>query len=102
MLTFDGAASIGMENEIGSLEPGKQADVISLDLSDTNLIPYSENIPGQIYSHITYSATSANVSDVFVAGKQLLKDKEVIHINPDEIKRQAAITSQRLYSLWRA
>lgn len=102
MITIDGAASIGMENEIGSLEQGKQADIISLDFSDVNLTPYSEDIPGQIYSHITYSATGANVSDVFVAGKQLLKNKEVIHSNPDEIKKQAEITSKRLYSLWRA
>ena len=102
MIPIDGAASIGMENEIGSLEQGKQADIISLDFSDVNLTPYSEDIPGQIYSHITYSATGANVSDVFVAGKQLLKNKEVIHSNPDEIKKQAEITSKRLYSLWRA
>ena len=79
-----------------------QAAIIHLDLSDDNLTPYSEDIPGQIYSHTTYSVTSANVSDVFVAGRQLLQNKEVIHSNPDEIKKQAEITSKRLYSLWRA
>jgi len=101
MVTIDGARAIGMENEIGSIEKGKLADIISLDTRDVNLAPCLHDFPEQIYSHITYSALGSNVSDVFVGGKQLLKDKKTLYLDTGEILETAQKASRILYEQWK-
>jgi 5-methylthioadenosine/S-adenosylhomocysteine deaminase len=74
MATIEGAASLGMEKEIGSLEKGKRADITVLGLDRANMFPMRQDDPGCVYSQIVYSASGANVTDVFVDGECLLRD----------------------------
>ncbi len=71
MATVDGSKAVG-KPDLGSIEEGKLADIITLDLSDENLRPHTKD---RIVSHLVYSANGLNVSEVIVDGVVLLKDK---------------------------
>ena len=78
MATLGGARAIGMEDEIGSLETGKQADLISLDLGEIGWVPFG----GQdVYTAIVYSVTGQHVRDVMVTGKWLFRDDAFLTVD---------------------
>lgn len=80
MATINGAKALGLEDKIGSLEPGKQADITAVNLGELwqqpNLNPISQ---------LVYSSNANMVSDVWVAGKALLKDQNFTHIDTPSI-----------------
>jgi 5-methylthioadenosine/S-adenosylhomocysteine deaminase len=84
MATIDGARALGMEREIGSLEPGKKADLVLLDL--TRLWNPS-NPEADIYSTLVYSGRADNVHSVMIDGRWVyrnaafvaLDDRKIIH-----------------------
>ncbi len=80
MSTIGGAAVMGLENEIGSLEEGKRADIIVVDLASPHLCPVYDP-----FSALVYSADGADVKDVIVNGKVLMKDRQPTTLNPPEI-----------------
>jgi atrazine chlorohydrolase/5-methylthioadenosine/S-adenosylhomocysteine deaminase/melamine deaminase len=83
MATIDGAKAIGMEKEIGSLEPGKQADLIILDMDQPHLTP-CHHIP----STLVYQARGTEVESVMVNGKWLIIDRLPQFLKgPSEIKK---------------
>ncbi len=65
--TRGGAEALGLSAAIGSLEPGKQADLIVVDTANAHVEPSDE-----VYSALVYSAKASDVSDVWVAGRRLL------------------------------
>ena len=71
MATLNGAKALGLESKIGSLEIGKLADIITVDLSSYLTQPVFNPI-----SHLVYAINRLQVSDVWVGGKQLLKQGE--------------------------
>jgi 5-methylthioadenosine/S-adenosylhomocysteine deaminase len=84
MATLGGARVLGMEKEIGSLEVGKKADVIVLDLNRPHLQPvYS------IVSQLVYSATGADVRDVIIDGKFVMENRRLLTLDAEEIQRKA-------------
>ena len=70
MATRWGAEALGLGNKIGSLEKGKAADIISIDLHKPHLSPIYD-----IYSHIVYSAMASDVETVIVGGRQVIKNR---------------------------
>ncbi len=83
MATIEGAEAIGLGQLTGSLEPGKQADIILLDMEKPHLQPlYSPA------SHIVYAARGADVTHVMVVGRFLLRDRILLTLEPDEIFRK--------------
>ena len=74
MATIEGAKALHLENEIGSIEVGKKADLILIDL-DTYSNSYSDS-DESIYSDIVFSSSKENVKSVMVDGRWLVKDKE--------------------------
>jgi len=75
MATINGAKALGIDHITGSLTKGKAADVIAIDLDAIESQPLYDPI-----SHIVYAANRNQVSDVWVAGKQLLKDRVLTSI----------------------
>jgi 5-methylthioadenosine/S-adenosylhomocysteine deaminase len=71
MATRNGARALGMETEIGSLEVGKQADLISLDLEE---IGWSPAAAQDVYTALVYAVSGMHVRDVMVAGAWLYRD----------------------------
>jgi 5-methylthioadenosine/S-adenosylhomocysteine deaminase len=71
MATLGGARALGKEKEIGSLEVGKKADLISLDLDEIGWSP----LGGQdVYTALVYSVTGQHVRDVMVNGRWLFRE----------------------------
>ncbi|MGM0421061.1 MAG: amidohydrolase family protein [Bacillota bacterium] len=88
MATTEGAKAIGMADKIGSLETGKEADIIALDLSCPNLIPAHTGRVDNLYSLVVYSASGSNVSDVLVGGEFLYTDYEPEYIEANAVKQE--------------
>jgi len=80
MATINAAKSLGLDDKIGSLEVGKMADMIAIDLGEIETQPCYDPI-----SQLVYSSGRDKVSDVWVAGKQLLKDRQLTTMNPTRI-----------------
>lgn len=84
MATLDGARALGRDAEIGSIVPGKAADLIALDFKRIATVPlYS------VISHLVYAAQSSQVSDVWIAGRRKLKDSQLVDMNEAAIIQQA-------------
>jgi len=73
MATLGGAKALGWEDSIGSLEPGKLADLIALDLKDIGWGPKGAQ---DLYTAIVYAISGMHVTDVMVDGRWLLQSKE--------------------------
>ncbi len=76
MATLNGALALGIAGETGSLEPGKSADVVAVDLAHINTRPVYDPV-----SQIVYAAGSHQVSDVWVGGRQLLQNRRLTTLN---------------------
>jgi len=84
MATIGGARAIHREKEIGSLEAGKRADVIIVDLSAPHLVPLYN-----FYSHLVYAAKASDVSDTVVNGRVLMRNRRLLTINEEAAKSAA-------------
>jgi 5-methylthioadenosine/S-adenosylhomocysteine deaminase len=80
MATCWGASVLGLEKEIGTLEVDKKADIIVIDTHQPHLCPVYDPL-----SAIVYSANGADVKDVIVNGKVLMKNREFTTMDPIEI-----------------
>ncbi|MEM2904867.1 MAG: amidohydrolase [Candidatus Bathyarchaeia archaeon] len=87
MATVHGAAALGIDGEVGSIEEGKRADLILVDLTDPNLTPV-HGAAGLI-SNLVYSAKAHNVDTTIVDGRILMRSKQVLTIDVDEAYRRA-------------
>ena len=84
MATMGGARAINREDELGSLEPGKLADVVVVETTSTNMQPMFDP-----YSVLVYSANASNVDTVIVNGKIVVSGKTLL--TQDEEKNRAAV-----------
>src|SRR5688500_10427944 len=83
--TLAGARALGKEKEIGSLEVGKKADLIALDLDEIGWSP----LGGQdIYTALVYSITGQHVRDVMVNGKWLFRENQWLTVDFDAAQRE--------------
>ena len=76
-MTIEGAKVLGMEDEIGSLEVGKQADFLVIQPQGKIHLQPQENM----LSHLVYAVKSSDVDDVYIAGEQVMKDGQVLTVN---------------------
>ncbi|HUP04612.1 MAG TPA: amidohydrolase family protein [Bryobacteraceae bacterium] len=84
MATMGGARALGMEKEIGSLEPGKRADMIAVSLGRPNAVPVYDAI-----SQMVYSLKAEDVRDVMVNGRPVVRNGVCVTLNRQEILRKA-------------
>ena len=85
MATLEGAVALGLQQEVGSIEAGKKADISLLDI-DTIWNPYGRE---DIYSTIVYSGSPENVTSVFVDGRCLYKNREHSTLDSKEVVASA-------------
>jgi 5-methylthioadenosine/S-adenosylhomocysteine deaminase len=91
MMTLNGARALGMEDRIGSIEPGKQADLVALDLRQPETQPLHH-----VVSQVVYAASARQVSDVWVAGRRVLNSGALATIDLDDVMQSAAHWQERL------
>lgn len=87
MATIEGATALGLEHEIGSLEVGKAADIIAFDLSGPG---YSETPDPETL--LVYSGSGRDLKHLWVAGEQLVKDRQLTRKPYDTIRREYSAT----------
>jgi 5-methylthioadenosine/S-adenosylhomocysteine deaminase len=80
MGTLDGAKSIWL-NDVGALKAGMKADFIAIDSDRPHFFPKSDYT-----SHIIYSASGGDVTDVWINGKQTVRGGEVLTLDEEKIK----------------
>ncbi|MBN1399942.1 MAG: amidohydrolase family protein [Anaerolineae bacterium] len=89
MATREGAQAIGLGDDIGSLEPGKQADLILVDLRALNLSPVLERPIRNIVPNLVYAASGHEVHTVIVAGRTLVQDGRLLTADEAAIRAEA-------------
>ena len=83
MATINGAKALGMNKITGSLEVGKKADIIIIGLNKPHLTPlYNE------YSHLVYAANGADVDTVFINGKLVMENRQLLTIDEAEVMQR--------------
>jgi 5-methylthioadenosine/S-adenosylhomocysteine deaminase len=84
MATLNGAKALGLDEQIGSLKPGKAADITAIDLSALSSQPVYDPV-----SQIVYSVGREQVTDVWVAGRRLLAQRVLTTLDEAAILRRA-------------
>ena len=87
MATIDGARALHMENEIGSLEKGKKADLIVISLDEPNAVPMYD-----IYAQLAYALKASNIETVMIGGRVVMKGHKLLTVD-----EEAAIAKAREY-----
>jgi cytosine/adenosine deaminase-related metal-dependent hydrolase len=92
MATINGARSLGLAHEVGSLEVGKKADLVVIDLDRLHTTPSPNPV-----STLVYAATGGEVDTVVVDGKVIVRGRQLLSMDEDEIKRQAREHAAHVY-----
>lgn len=92
--TLAGARALGLEEEIGSIEPGKQADLACIELSPLELQPCYH-----VISHLVYAASRRDVRDVWIAGRPRLRDHCLVDVDVEALGAKARAWGRRIASL---
>jgi 5-methylthioadenosine/S-adenosylhomocysteine deaminase len=91
MATIIGARALGMQDQIGSLEPGKLADIITVSLDRSSAVPMYD-----IYSTLVYALKATDVTDVMVNGRVIVRDRRMLTLDAARIKAKAEEYRQRV------
>lgn len=91
MATLNGAKALGIEHLTGSLTVGKSADFVALDLEEIETLPVFHPV-----SQIVYAAARNQVTDVWVAGKQLLKNRKLMTLDEKELIDKAKYWGEKI------
>ncbi len=95
LATIRGARALHLENEIGSIEVGKRADLVIADSDDLNQTPLYN-----IYSSLVYATKADDVQTVIIEGRVIMRDKRLLTLNESDIKTRArAFREQIIKSL---
>lgn len=96
MATCIGARAVHLGDITGSLEPGKRADLIVVDLEQTHNEPRFVRDPASVYSQIVYAAKAADVVDVMCNGRWLMRERTLLTVNEDDIRAAARDVAKRI------
>ena len=91
MVTLDAAAALGAEDRIGSLEPGKLADMILIDIRRAHAVPLFDPL-----THLMFSCAKSDVRHVFVGGRQVVDDGRVTGLDLDGVLEEVAALTPRI------
>lgn len=84
MATINGARALGLENSIGSIEPGRRGDITVVSLKEPNLLPSLNPI-----DNLVYAGSGSDVRDVIINGKIVVRDRLVLTLDEDSVREEA-------------
>lgn len=96
MATIIGAKAIHMDDLIGSLEPGKRADIILIDISPVHNQPRFLRDPEGIYAQIIYASKSTDVTDTMVNGKWLMRNRKLLTVDEKQLLAEATVLAAKI------
>ncbi len=91
MATLNGAAALGLDANVGSLEPGKQADIVAIDLSGITTSPMYDPV-----SHLTFAAGRECVTDVWVRGDPVVSGRQILTLDQAALHSHTRAWQHRL------
>ncbi len=86
MATIKAAYALKMEKEIGSIEKGKRADIILVNLNTPRLSPLND-----VVSNLVFSASGNNVNDVIINGRLLMKNRKILRVDEEKVLKKASL-----------
>jgi 5-methylthioadenosine/S-adenosylhomocysteine deaminase len=89
--TLGGAAALGLDARIGSLVPGKSADFVAVSLDDLAMQPVYD-----VVSHLVYACGRDNVTDVWVGGERVLRDRQLTRIDVADLQARARLWQTKI------
>ncbi len=93
MATINGAKALGLDDNIGSLEIGKQADIVAIDLDHVSTQPVYDPI-----AQLVYSASREQVTDVWIAGQQKVSNKKLTNLDENDLIYKAQSWAKKISS----
>ena len=94
--TIEGAEVLGVADRVGSLEVGKEADLILLDLTHPPLAPVLLRPARNLVANLVYAETGRNVALSMVAGKVIYRDGRFANVDADQVRREVQAAADRL------
>ncbi len=88
MATLGGAEVLGLGDEIGSLEPGKRADVILVNMKTLHSLPVTGQISSILTSNLVYACNGSDVDTVFIDGEMLMQRRKLLRIDEAALLEQ--------------
>lgn len=98
LATIQGAKVLGLDKKIGTLEVGKKADIITIDLLDSFLTPIVSHPFHTFIPNIVYSATGKEINNVIINGKLVLKNGKFTEIDEESIIKKANLRAKEIYA----
>ena len=97
MATIDGARALGLDDVVGSLEPGKRADLVVIDLSGLQTTPLLHGADFNAAAHVVFSASGRDVRDVWVDGTRLVADSKPLTFDIGSVRATAQAAAEELF-----
>jgi 5-methylthioadenosine/S-adenosylhomocysteine deaminase len=98
MATIDGAAVLGLAEETGSLEAGKRADLITVDLRGLHTTPLLHGSDSNVAAHLVFSAGGGDVRDVWVDGRRLVAGGQPLTFDVATVRAGAQAAAEELFA----
>lgn len=89
MATRQGAEALFLGDVIGSLEPGKLADIVVMDSKQTHKLPHFRRDPEAVYSEIVYASKSTDIAHVMCNGQWLMRDRNLLTLDESALQQEA-------------
>jgi 5-methylthioadenosine/S-adenosylhomocysteine deaminase len=96
MATRLGACAMHMDHLTGSLEPGKRADLIVVDVDALHNVPSFDRDPNALYARLVYASKSTDVVDVMCNGRWLMRDRKLLTLDENELREAARHSAKRV------
>jgi 5-methylthioadenosine/S-adenosylhomocysteine deaminase len=96
MATRMGAKALHLGEITGSIEVGKRADIISVQVDTTHNLPHFERDPQSVYARLVYAAKSTDVQDVMVNGQWVMREGELLTLDEASLIEEAAEYARRI------
>ncbi len=96
LATLGGARALHLDHLIGSLVPGKRADVTVVDLTGLHNTPRFRRDPDAVYSQLVYACKASDVRDVWCNGRRLMRDRRVLTVDVPAVMAQAQAIAQKI------
>ena len=93
LATIKGAKALGLQKDVGTIEIGKKADLIIVDLNKPHLAPLHN-----VYSALVYSANGSDVDTVIIDGNVVMENRKILTVDEGEIVEKARLSARRIFA----
>jgi 5-methylthioadenosine/S-adenosylhomocysteine deaminase len=98
MATRSGARALGLDDVTGTIEEGKDADLVAVDLRGLHFVPVMHGRDFNVPAHLVFTASAHDVSDVWVRGRQLVEGGRVVSVDVAQVAARAQAAAEELFA----